>query len=106
MGRVPRGPGTAFRRQLSSPQEREARYASCVRRIWKTASVAASSALGESPLVLLDYVLRFLRVAVLLSVWRLVLAGRGPVAGMTPAAVLTYTLVAEVFAEPLAARTG
>jgi ABC-type uncharacterized transport system permease subunit len=67
--------------------------------------MAATSHVGDSPLFLLDYLLRFLRVAVLLSIWRAIFAGRGPVAGMTLASVLTYTLIAEVFAEQLVCRT-
>ncbi len=71
----------------------------------KTAAMAAASYVGDSPLFLLDYLLRFLRVAVLLSLWRLILAGRGTVSGMSMGSVLTYTLVAEVFREQLACRT-
>jgi ABC-type uncharacterized transport system permease subunit len=71
----------------------------------KTALMAASSYVGDSPLFLLDYLLRFLRVAVLLSLWRIIFAGRGEESGMTLDAVLTYTLVAAVFAEQLACRT-
>ena len=46
-----------------------------------------------------------MRVAVLLSIWRLVFAGKGAVSGMTLGAVLTYTLIAEVFGEQLTCRT-
>src|SRR5579872_1005903 len=70
----------------------------------KTAQIAALGAAGENLLFLVDYLLRFLRVALLLSLWRLVLA-RHPVPEMGTAAVLTYTLIAEVFSEPLACRT-
>ena len=76
------------------------------RKYWKTAALAATAFLGDSPLFLMDYLLRFLRVAVLLSIWRAILTGRGVTAGMTIGSVLTYTLVAEVFAEQLACRTG
>jgi ABC-2 type transport system permease protein len=76
-----------------------------LRKYWKTAAMAASSYIGDSPLFLLDYLLRFLRVAVLLAVWRVILAGRGPVSGMTLESVLTYTLIAEVFGAQLAPRT-
>lgn len=68
--------------------------------------MAAAAVAGESPIFLLDYAVRFLRVALLLSVWRIVLAGRGPVDGMSLGAVLTYTLIAEVFAEQFACRIG
>lgn len=71
----------------------------------KTAAMAATGVIGDNSLFLFDYLLRFLRVALLLALWRTLLAGRGPVSGMTLASVLTYTLVAEVFAEPLACRT-
>jgi ABC-2 type transport system permease protein len=50
--------------------------------------------------------MRFLRVAVLLSIWRMVLAGKGTTSGMTVGSVLTYTLIAEAFAEQLTCRTG
>jgi len=76
-----------------------------LRRFGKTAAMAAASAVGDSRLFLFDYALRFLRVAVLLAIWRTVLAGRGTVSGMTLGAVLTYTLVAEAFAEQLTPRT-
>lgn len=67
--------------------------------------MSASSYIGDSPLFLLDYLLRLLRVIVLLSIWRMILAGKGTVSGMTLASVLTYTLVAEVFASQLSPRT-
>jgi ABC-2 type transport system permease protein len=72
----------------------------------KTAAMSATGRVGESPLFLFDYGLRFLRVAVLLALWRTILAGRGETNGMTLADVLTYTLIAEVFAEQLAASAG
>lgn len=76
-----------------------------IQKYWKTAAMAASSYTGDSPLFLVDYLLRLLRVLVLLSIWRSLLAGRGTVSGMTLDAVLTYTLVAEVFAAQLSPRT-
>ena len=71
---------------------------------WKTAEMAFADH-WESPLLLVDYLLRILRVVLLLSLWRLVLGGRGEISGLTLAAVLTYTLVAEVFAEQLDVTT-
>src|SRR5215210_6875059 len=72
---------------------------------WKTAAMAASSYIGDSPLFLIDYLLRLLRVIVLLSIWRTILAGKDAVSGMTLDAVLTYTLIAEVFAAQFSPRT-
>ena len=72
---------------------------------WKTAAMAAASYTGDSPLFVFDWLLRFLRVALLLSLWRTLFADRGAAAGLTLEQVLTYTLVAEVFAELLAVRT-
>jgi ABC-2 type transport system permease protein len=77
-----------------------------IRKYGKTALMAAASYTGDSPLFLMDYLLRFLRVAVMLSIWRILFAGKGTVSGMTLETVLTYALIAEVFAEPLACRTG
>src|SRR5215467_386718 len=76
-----------------------------LRRYGKTAALAATGGIGESPLFLIDYLLRLLRVVVLLSLWRIILGHSGAVAGMTLGAVLTYTLVAEIFAEQLNAQT-
>src|SRR5262245_29577714 len=72
---------------------------------WKTAAMAASSYIGDSPLLAIDYLLRLLRVVVLISIWRTILAGKGPVSGMTLESVLTYALIAEVFASQLSPRT-
>jgi ABC-2 type transport system permease protein len=73
---------------------------------WKTATMAATGYLGDSPLFVMDYLIRLLRVAVLLAVWRMILAGKEPVAGMALPAVLTYTLIAEVFGPQLTPRTN
>lgn len=71
----------------------------------KTAAMAATSYVGDSPLFLMDYLLRFARVIVLLALWRIILGDREPVGGLTLATVLTYTLIAEVFAEQFTPRT-
>src|SRR5579872_3576675 len=76
-----------------------------LRRYAKTASLAATSAVGDSPLFLVEYLLRLLRVLVLLSLWRTILGQHGPASGYTLQAVLTYTLISAVFAEQLACRT-
>jgi hypothetical protein len=50
---------------------------------------------------LIDYLSRCTYAAVLLSIWRIIFAGNGTVSGMTRGAMLTYTLIAEVAAQPL-----
>ncbi|GAC1399926.1 MAG: hypothetical protein NVSMB65_17880 [Chloroflexota bacterium] len=76
-----------------------------LRRYGKTASLAATSATGDSPLFLVDYLLRLLRVVVLIALWRVILRHTGGASGMSLATILTYTLVAEVFYEQLDPRT-
>jgi ABC-2 type transport system permease protein len=71
----------------------------------KTASMAAASLTGGSPLFALDYLLRLLRVGLLLALWRMILGPRGGASGMTLDAVLTYTLISAAFADVLAVRT-
>lgn len=63
-----------------------------------------ASYVGEGPIFLLEYALRGLRVAVLLSLWQVILSDQ-PDAPMTLAAVLTYTLMSEVFGSQLLVRT-
>lgn len=82
------------------------------RALWKplrpwiaTATLSATGYLGENPLFVLDYVLRVARVVILLSLWRVILGRPGAAFGMTLPAILTYTLIAEVFAEQLTPRT-
>jgi ABC-type uncharacterized transport system permease subunit len=70
-----------------------------------TAALTATSLVGDSPLFLADYGLRIARMAVLLALWRAIFGERAAAGGLTLAAVLTYTLVAEVFAEQLQPRT-
>jgi ABC-2 type transport system permease protein len=67
----------------------------------------AAGAVGDSPLFLFDYALRLLRVLVLLGLWRQILAVRegSEDTGISLAALLTYTIVSEVFAEQLSGRT-
>jgi ABC-2 type transport system permease protein len=70
----------------------------------KTAAMSAG-VIGDSPLFVLEYALRLLRVLVLLSLWRMILEGRPPSGGMSLGSVLTYTLISEVFAQQLSLRT-
>ena len=72
----------------------------------KNASMAASSLVGENFLFLLDYAMRLVRVLLLLSIWRTLFIGRSEVAGLSLNDLLTYTLIAEIFADPLEAMTG
>ncbi len=68
--------------------------------------MSAASYIGDNPLFLLTYLLHLVRVGVLLALWRLILAGKGEVSGMTLPTVLTYALIAEAFYEPLQGRTS
>jgi viologen exporter family transport system permease protein len=70
----------------------------------KTAAMAAGESV-DNPLFLLEYALRILRVLILLALWRTLLGGKDTSGSMSLAAVLTYTLIAEVFTDQLAART-
>src|SRR5918911_3868068 len=65
----------------------------------------SAGVIGDSPLFVLEYALRLLRVLVLLSLWRMILQGRSGSSGMPLEAVLTYTLISEVFAQQLGLRT-
>lgn len=79
---------------------------SLLHKYWKTAAMSAAGYTGDSPLFLIDYLMRALRVLVLLAIWRVILEGRPPTNGLTLPAVLTYTLIAEVFGAQLSPRTG
>ncbi len=77
-----------------------------LKRYTKTAAMSALGIVGDSPLFVVDYLLRFMRVALLLAIWRALFAGKPEAAGLPLAAVLTYTLVSEVFSEPLSGYTS
>ncbi len=72
---------------------------------WRTAALAAAGQAGDHPLFLPDYLLRLLRVSVLLSLWHVLLDDGQTGVGMALAQLLTYTLVAEVLRDQLACRT-
>jgi len=76
-----------------------------LRAYWQTAALASTNQIGDGPVYLLRHGLRFIRVLVLLSLWHVVFEGHDSVSGMTLTDVLTYTLIAEVFAEQLSVRT-
>jgi ABC-2 type transport system permease protein len=75
------------------------------RAYWRTAALAAGNPLSDGPLFLIDYLIRGLRVLLLVSIWRIVIGPGGQAAGMTLDAILTYTLVAAAFAPLLDVRT-
>ncbi|MBI3460964.1 ABC-2 family transporter protein [Candidatus Acetothermia bacterium] len=77
-----------------------------LRKYWKTAALEATGYIGDDPMFFVQFVFRFLRVIVLLSVWRMILANQEINSGMSLAAVLTYTLIGEVFHEQLNPQTG
>jgi len=73
---------------------------------WKTSLMELGGRIGDGQGYFLGvYIVRFLRVAVLLSLWRTILAGREEASGMSVVAILTYTLISEVFRDPLDSRT-
>ncbi len=69
-------------------------------------TLMAAGVVGDSPFFLLSYALRLFRVLVLLALWRAILETRAALPDLGLAAVLTYTLVAEVFSEQLNVRTS
>lgn len=75
-------------------------------RRWRTTMwLAASAYVGEGRLFLLDYALRGLRVMVLLAIWRSILEARPEASPMPLAMLLSYTVIAEVFAHPMSVQT-
>ncbi len=75
-------------------------------RQWRaTAWLAGPGAQADSPLFLFDYLLRALRVAVLIALWKIVFGARPEASPIALDAVLGYVLLAEVFAEQLNLRT-
>ena len=75
------------------------------RRVTKSAVMKATAIMGDSPLFLVNYLMRLLRVVVLLTLWRSLLPTHGTTSGLTLGQVLTYTVVGEAAAELLACRT-
>jgi ABC-2 type transport system permease protein len=72
---------------------------------WKTALISAAGQVGDNPLFLLNYLLRLLRVGVLLGLWQVLLQGHSTGVELSLAQLLTYTLVAEICRDQLACRT-
>ena len=72
----------------------------------KTAAMQMTGGVdGGIALVLGTYLLRFLRVVVLLALWRVILSAKGGASGMSMDAVLTYTLISAAFEDQLSCRT-
>lgn len=76
-----------------------------VRRVIKSGVMKATAIMGDSPLFLVNYLMRLLRVVVLLTLWRSLLPTQGATSGLTLAQVLTYTVLGEATEELLACRT-
>jgi ABC-2 type transport system permease protein len=76
-----------------------------LRQVVKSAMMKATATVGDSPLFLVNYLLRLLRVVVLLTLWRSLLPTHGETSGLTLAQVLTYTVLAEAVEQLLACRT-
>lgn len=71
----------------------------------KTVGMSAAAAIGESRLMLLDAGLRIVRVLVLLAIWQTLVQPGEVVSGFTLAGLLTYTLIAEIFAQQLLTKS-
>lgn len=78
---------------------------SAIRKYAQTAKRAALGYITEGPLFLFSFLLRFVRVALLLSVWRAIFAGRDMVDMIPLPTMLTYVLIAEVFADQFLVKT-
>lgn len=73
----------------------------------KTAAMVASRSFADQQYIGLlgDSIVRLLRVLLLVALWRSILEGHGAVGGMDLPALLTYTLIAEVFGRQLTNRS-
>jgi len=72
---------------------------------WHTALLSAAGLVGDNPLFLLDYLLRLLRVGVLLGLWQVLLQGKPTGIELSLGQLLTYTLVAEIIRDQLRCHT-
>ena len=70
-----------------------------------TARIAAFGPLADGPWVAFSVALRFVRVLILLAIWPTLIPSGAVVSGYRLGAVLTYSLVAEVFSSQLNVRT-
>ena len=90
---------------LSGDQSLLLTLASALHKYRATAAMSAAAYVGDSPLFLFDYLLRLIRVLVLLSIWRLIVESKGAVSGMSLETLLTYTVISAMFSEILECRT-
>lgn len=77
-----------------------------LRQWWITARLAATGHVADGPLFLIDYLLRALRVAVLISIWRSLLTARPGVSPLSLDQLLTYTVISEAFVQLVVVRSG
>lgn len=77
-----------------------------IRKFLSTAAMEANGSAGENSYFIVRFVFRILRVIVLLSVWRAIFAAKPQVLEQPMEVILTYTLIAEIFAEQLSPRTN
>jgi ABC-2 type transport system permease protein len=82
-----------------------AAFAARFRAYTRTIGMYATEAIGDSWLMLGDAGLRIARVLVLLAIWRTLVDPDDVVGGFTLQGLLTYTLVAEMFARQLQAKS-
>jgi ABC-type uncharacterized transport system permease subunit len=74
---------------------------------WRsTAWLSASAHVGESRLFVFDYAIRGLRVAVLVSIWHVLVRADPSASPVALPALLTYTVIAEAFARAIRPTTG
>jgi ABC-2 type transport system permease protein len=74
---------------------------------WQTIVIVSTGSLHDSHWGLVaGFALRLLRVVILISLWRMVISGSEAVSGMSLEAVMTYTLIAEIFANQMSIRTA
>jgi ABC-2 type transport system permease protein len=72
----------------------------------KTVAIVATRPFNDQPLGMISsFTLQLFHVVIMLSLWRMLMTGRGVVSGMSLEAVQTYMLAASVFGAQLAART-
>ncbi len=72
---------------------------------FQSALMSATAQIGDNSLFAVTYLMRLLRVLLLLQIWRVVMHGRAEVSGYTLMHLLTYTLLSEAFRDMMECRT-